>query len=62
MVTSQTWAGVLQQVCEYGQRTQLDPMTDPLLRCEALAQVAQGGGGCPIPADTQDQAGWGSEH
>ena len=29
---------------------------------EALAQVAQRGGGCPIPGDTQGQAGWGSEH
>jgi len=29
---------------------------------EALAQVAQGGGGCPICGDTQGQAGWGSEH
>jgi len=25
---------------------------------EALAQVAQSGGGCPIPGDTQGQAGW----
>ena len=29
---------------------------------EAWAQVAQSGGGYPIPADTQGQAGWGSEH
>ena len=29
---------------------------------EALAQVAQRGGGCPIPGDTQGQAGRGSEH
>ena len=29
---------------------------------EALAQVAQESGGCPIPGDTQGQAGWGSEH
>ena len=29
---------------------------------EAVAQVAQRGGGCPIPGDTQGQAGWGSEH
>jgi len=29
---------------------------------EALAQVAQRGGGCPISGDTQGQAGWGSEH
>jgi len=29
---------------------------------EALAQVAQRGGGCPIPGDTRGQAGWGSEH
>lgn len=29
---------------------------------EALAQVAQRGGRCPIPGDTQDQAGQGSEH
>ncbi len=29
---------------------------------EAVAQVAQRGGGCPIPADTQGQAGRGSEH
>ena len=29
---------------------------------EALAQVAQSGGGCPSPEDTQGQAGWGSEH
>ena len=28
---------------------------------EALAQAIQRGGGCPIPGDTQDQAGWGSE-
>ena len=28
---------------------------------EALAQVAQRGGGCPIPGDTQGQAGWDSE-
>ena len=28
---------------------------------EALAQVAQRGGGCPIPGDIQGQAGWGSE-
>jgi len=28
----------------------------------ALAQVAQGGGGCPIPGDTPGQAGQGSEH
>jgi len=29
---------------------------------EALAQVAQRGGGCPIPADTAGQAGRASEH
>jgi len=29
---------------------------------EALAQVAQRGVGCPIPGDTQGQAGQGSEH
>jgi len=29
---------------------------------EVLAQVAQRGIGCPIPADTQGQAGWGYEH
>ena len=29
---------------------------------EALAQAAQRGGGCPIPADIQGQTGWGSEH
>ena len=29
---------------------------------EVLAQVAPRGGGCPIPADTQGQAGLGSEH
>ena len=28
---------------------------------EALAQVAQRGGGCPIPGDTQGQTGQGSE-
>ena len=28
---------------------------------EALAQVAQRGGGCPIPGDIEGQAGWGSE-
>ena len=28
---------------------------------EALAQVVQRDGGCPIPGDTQGQAGWGSE-
>jgi len=26
-----------------------------------VAQVAQRGGGCPIPEGTQGQAGWGSE-
>ena len=29
---------------------------------KAVAQVAQKGGGCPIPGDTQGQAGWGSEY
>jgi len=29
---------------------------------EALAQVTQRGGGCPIPGDTQGETGWGSEH
>jgi len=29
---------------------------------EALAQAAQRGGGCSDPADSQSQAGWGSEH
>ena len=28
---------------------------------EALAQVAQRGGGCLVPGDIQGQAGWGSE-
>ena len=28
---------------------------------EALAQIAQRGGGCPIPGDIQGQHGWGSE-
>ena len=28
---------------------------------ETLAEVDQRGGGCPIPGDTQGQAGWGSE-
>ena len=28
---------------------------------EALTQVAQSGGGCPIPGDTQGEAGPGSE-
>ena len=28
---------------------------------EALKQVAQRGGGCPIPGDIQNQAGWDSE-
>ena len=28
---------------------------------EALAQVAQRGGECPVPGDAQGQAGWGSE-
>ena len=28
---------------------------------EALAQVAHKGDECPIPGDTQGQAGWGSE-
>ena len=28
---------------------------------EALAQVAQTAGECPIPEDTQSQAGWYSE-
>ena len=27
-----------------------------------MTQVAQRCGGCPIPGDTQGQAGWGSEH
>ena len=26
---------------------------------EAVEQVAQRGGGCPIPEDTQGQVGWG---
>ena len=26
-----------------------------------MAQVAQRGGGCPVPGDIQGQAGWGSE-
>jgi len=29
---------------------------------EALAQVAQRDGGCPMLGDTQGQAGWYSEH
>ena len=29
---------------------------------EALAQVAQGDVGCPVPGDIQSQAGRGSEH
>ena len=29
---------------------------------EAVAQVAQRGGGCPVPGDTQGEAGPGSEH
>ena len=29
---------------------------------ETLAEADQRGGGCPIPGDTQGQAGWGSEH
>ena len=29
---------------------------------ESLAQVAQKGGGCPIPGDTRGQAGQSSEH
>ena len=28
---------------------------------QALAQVAQRSGGCPVPGDTQGQAVWGSE-
>ena len=28
---------------------------------EALEPIAQRGGGCPTPGDTQGQAGWGSE-
>ena len=28
---------------------------------KALEQVAQRGGGCPTPGDTQGQAGWGAE-
>ena len=28
---------------------------------EALEQVVQRGGGCPIPGDTEGQAGWGSK-
>jgi len=32
------------------------------IRCdEALEQVAQKGGGCPVPRDIQGQAGWGCE-
>ena len=27
---------------------------------EALAQVSQRGGGCPMPGYIQDQAGWGT--
>ena len=27
-----------------------------------MAQAAQRGGGCPVPGDTQGQAGWDSEH
>ena len=34
-------------------------MRSPNFRWE---QVAQSGSGCPIPADSQGQAGWGSEH
>ena len=29
---------------------------------KGMKQVAQRGGGCSIPVDTQGQAGWGSEH
>jgi len=29
---------------------------------ETLGQVAQKGGGCPVPGDIQGQTGWGSEH
>ena len=29
---------------------------------EAPTQVAQGGGGCPIPGDTKRHVGWGHEH
>ena len=29
---------------------------------EALEQAAQRGGGCPVPGDTQGEAGPGSEH
>ena len=29
---------------------------------DVLTQVAQRGGGSPIPGDIQGQAGWGSEH
>jgi len=29
---------------------------------ETQAQIAQRGGGCPIPGDAQGQAGWGFEH
>mgnify|MGYP001853027772 CR=1 FL=1 len=29
---------------------------------EALEQVAQRGGGSPVPGDIQGQAGWDSEH
>ena len=28
---------------------------------EVLEQIAQRGGGCPIPGDFKDQGGWGSE-
>ena len=34
---------------------------DQLPFSEALEQVAQRGGGCPIPGDTRGQAGQGSE-
>ena len=29
---------------------------------EAVVQVAQRGGGCPLLGDSQGQAGWGSEN
>ena len=36
--------------------------TETIGSSEALAQIAQRGGRCPITADTQGEAGWGSEH
>ena len=34
---------------------------DKWIALESLECVSQRGGGCPVPRDTEGQAGWGSE-